>query len=275
MLACYVGDNLKDLHSITAAGAMRMKWGSAEVDALFEQYGTDLPRSTEGEYQLFLRLRALGKGNPISKKADDLRKDSKNTNFASAYGGQALKLSETLIMKVTDAQLFLDARNSMFPGMDKAAKRAEEECMRTGYALTFMGVRRHLREAIMSDNKAIASRAARQAWNMEIQGSAGEQTKLAMSTLWTTGAFFRHDVRFFASIYDELVVSVHKDHAAAFIKEMHAAMTQPYSTMTVPVVGSISLGPDFGNQIECGDDYDLEKINAALNDIFSKQEIPA
>lgn len=270
MLACYVGDNLKDLHSITAASAMKLKWGADAVKEAYGRWGQDLAEGMD--YDLFLRLRALGKSDPMGKKADDLRKESKNVNFAAQFGGQAVKLSETLIMKVEDAQLFLDARSEMFPDVDRAAKRAAEFAEKNGYALTLMGARRHLRNSIMSTDKREISAALRQAWNMEIQGSAGEMSKLAMGRIWNSGIFFRFDAHFFAPIHDELVASVHKDHALEFIRIMHECMTQPYAGMEVPVLGSISVGPDFANQIECGDWFIAENIQAAVNDIFNVKE---
>lgn len=277
MLACFVGDSLKGMHNLTASGAMKTKWSKETVQEVYDLYGPkpDDMSQTEYDYLAFTKAHELGKDRPLGKMADDLRKEAKNVNFLAQFGGQAIKLADMLGMKPNDTQAFLDARSAKFPDVDRAAKRAEDACYKTGYAVTYMGVRRHLREAILSDNRQIASRAARQAWNMEIQGSAGEMTKLAMSRLWTTGALFRYDVRFFASIYDELVVSVHKDHCADFMREMQECMTQPYSTMTVPILGSISIGPDFGNQIECGTEFSLEKINAALAKIFHKQEATA
>lgn len=264
MLACYVGDKLKDIHSITAAGAMKLKWGVAAVKQLFEEFGQDLYGTIDADYELFIRLRKFGKAKPIGKKADDLRKDSKNVNFAAQFGGKAAKLSETLIMKLEDAQLFLDARSAMFPDVDKAAARAEAFCKRYGYAETMLGVRRHLRESIMSDDKFLASRAARQAWNMEIQGSAAEMVKLAMARFWASGVLFRYDVRFIAPIHDELVISVHRDHAVEVLKILHDCMTAPYAKMKVPILGSISVGRDFANQIECGDWFIKENIEAGL-----------
>lgn len=270
MLACYIGDNLKDLHSITAAGAMKLKWGVQAVKDAFATYGPDLPQNADGQYTLFRdRIhKALEHDDPMWKKADDLRKDSKNVNFAAQFGGQAAKLSETLIMTVADAQLFLDARSAMFPGVLEAAKRAEDDCKKKGYATTLLGVRRHLREAIMSDDAQVVSRAARQAWNMRIQGSAAEMTKAAMAKLWRSGALHRLDVRFIAPIHDELVASVRRDHTLEFTRVMHECMTAPYAGMNVPILGSISLGPDFADQHECGDYFIPERIQEALNKVF-------
>lgn len=278
MLACYIGSSLKDIHSITASGAMKLKWGVAAVKEYTETYGGGLATGPDMEYELFIRLRNLNKDNPVKKMADDLRKDSKNINFAAQFGGQAAKLSDTLIMLLEDAQLFLDQRSAMFPGVDEAAVVAEEFCKKHGYALSMMGGRRHLAESINSDDKWASSRAARQAWNFEIQSSAGEMTKMAMGNLWKSGALHKFDVRFIAPIHDELVTSVHRDDALEFIKMKHAAMTGQYANMgnkndpkSVPILGSISIGPNFAKQIECGDWYIPENITAALNDIFQTE----
>ena len=266
MLACYVGDNLKDPHSITASGAMKLKWGAATVKELFAKHGG------EDEYDLFLKLRGFGKSEPMGKKADDLRKDSKNVNFTAQFGGQAPKISERLIMPLEDAQLFLQARAEMFPGVEVAAKKAEEACMRTGYATTLMGARRHLAAGILSDSSQEQQRAARQAWNMEIQGSAAEMTKLAMARLWKSDFLWKYDARFIAPIHDELVTSIIRKDVVDAVKVKHECMVAPYSTMTVPVLGSISIGPDFGEQHECGDWYIKESIEAAVSDIFGERE---
>ncbi len=97
-------------------------------------------------------------------------------------------------------------------------------------------------------------------------------TKLAMARMWLSGLYFRYDARFIAPIHDELVSSVVKEHAVDFLREKNAAMTQPYSTMKVPILGSISIGPNFADQIECGNWFIQENIEKALNDIFEMRE---
>jgi 5'-3' exonuclease len=271
MLACYVGDKLKDIHSITAAGAMKLKWGVEAVNEYMGTYGGQFAEleASEASYELFLKLLKDEENVPadLLKKAYDLRKDSKNVNFAAQFGGQAAKLSETLIMLLADAQLFLDARSRMFPLVDKAAKRSAKECLARGYSLTMLGARRHLRVGIMSLDKKEAARAARQSWNFEIQGSAGEMTKLGMARLWDSGALFKYDACFYAPIHDELVSSVMIDDAVEYIRVKHQCMTAKYADMGVPILGSISVGPDFHHQIECGDTFIEERIRKALEDI--------
>jgi hypothetical protein len=48
---------------------------------------------------------------------------------------------------------------------------------------------------------------------------------------------------------------------------VHALMIADYAGVKVPIVSSISLGPDFGQQIELGETVDEEKIVKALHQL--------
>jgi DNA polymerase-1 len=198
------------------------------------------------------------------KVADDLRKAAKNVNFGAQNNARAPKLSETLVMPLADAQLFLDARSAMFPGVEVASDAAANKAKNIGYAETLMGARRHLQSAVTSAENNEVERAARQAWNHEIQGSASEMTKLGMKRIWLSDAPWKYDFRFVAPIHDEITFTVHRDHAAECIKIVHDCMVVPYANMDVPILASISLGNDFANQIECGDWFIEENVRDAL-----------
>lgn len=275
LLACYIGEKKKDPHSITSAGAMERKWGKEYVKQMAERYGIQLEslpaeEVPEAKYDLFVKLRKSD-DDEVAKKADDLRKDCKNVNFAAQYDAQAPKLAETLIIPLEDAQTFLDAKIAMFPDVEVWKDEVRAFVKEHGYAKTLMGARRHLRDAVLSDDKWEAERAGRQGPNFVIQGSSAEQTKLAMTRLWRSGALFKYDVRFLAPIHDELVTSVAIKDAVEFIRIKHWCMTQPYSTMKVPAVGSISLGPNFGEQHEVGDTFDEQAIREALEKCMKKE----
>lgn len=269
LLSCYVGDNKRDVHTLTGSGAMRLKWGAEAVKALANEYlGVDRMNDEES-YKLLMALRATGNDNPWHKKANDLRRNAKPVNFGATYGAQALAISEQANMLPTEAQVFLDARAAMFPGLIAAPKRAEDACRSKGYAETQLGARRHLAEGIASDDRWLSSRAARQAFNFEIQGSANEMMKAALSSLWKRGWQFKHDLVFIASIYDEIVFSVTLDDAVAAIKDVMECMTQPYARMSVPIVASLSLGPTFGEQHELGEVFDPVLIQKKIDELFA------
>jgi DNA polymerase I-like protein with 3'-5' exonuclease and polymerase domains/5'-3' exonuclease len=268
MMACYVGAKKKDIHSITASGAMKKKWGAELVERLFQEQGQDLVGTPDAMYDLFVRIHKSGKASSLGKKADDLRKDAKNVNFAAQFDAQALKLSEMLVITLEDAQTFLDAKYAMFPRVETWKDEVRAAMQNTGYATTMLGARRHFEHVYRADNKWEIEAAGRQGPNFKIQGSAAEQIKLAMGRVWDSGILFKYDMRFISPIHDELVFSVHRDHALPTIQVVHAAMSEPYGNLPVPFFGSISLGPNFGEQIECGEVFDATAIQGALDKVF-------
>ena len=264
MMACYVGSKLKDIHSITAAGAMEKKWTVEKRKGYEGAYGYDLDRSnSDYSYDLFLRLRKA-EDPVVHKDADDLRKDAKSVNFGANYDAQAKKLSETLTIPLADAQAFLDAKYAMFPGVETWKETVRNGLMTKGYVTTMMGARRHLSSAVTNTDKWEAERAGRQGPNFRIQGSGGEMTKLAMARLWRSGVMVDPLVRFYFPVHDEICWSAHKSKMLDTVKLVHDCMAQPYSDLPVPILGSISVGRTFGQQVEAGDWFVAEDVEKAM-----------
>ncbi len=249
MLSCYVGDNLKDLHSLTAIGASERVWGAMVA------------------YEDFLEMLSSS-DKAVKARAKLLRDLAKTVNFAEQYGAMALKLSQTLMVSEEEAQVFLDAKKAAFPGVDEWKDRVIEESKEVGYATTKLGARRHLREALTGDDFMAANKAERQGPNFKIQGSGAEMTKLAMKRMWERKIPFRFDCVFIGPVHDEVVWSVDLKDLKSFIKDLHWCMTQNYADMEVPVVSSISFGPNFGQQIEIGELPTDEAIDAGLQKYF-------
>lgn len=255
--SCYIGENLRDMHSMTAVSAAVHLWGKSV------------------EYDEFRRM--LKSENPdVAKRAYELRQAGKTTNFGDAFGLQAEGLSIKLMVDSQTAQQFLDAKAAAFPRVNAWKAEAEANAVELGYSTTLLGARRHLGRALMSENSWDRSRAERQAVNFHIQSGSAEQIKLNMAEMWRRELFTgKYRACFWFPVHDEVVFSVHKDDALACIREAHECMTQPYATMTIPVVSSIAVGDTFGSMIECGDSFDEEAIRAALDKIFNKEEVAA
>lgn len=255
MISCYVGDNLRDMHSLTAVKAAPIIWG-LEID-----------------YDTFITM--LESGDEADKaRAKELRGKAKTVNFGAQYGAMAPTIALQLMTDEETAQAFLDARSAAFQKIGEWSDRVAEEAREKGYALTMLGARRHLGALLFSQNSWEASKAERQAGNFWIQGSAAEMTKLAMARMWKSGVFWdgRFDAVFYAPIHDEVVFSVHKDQALELIKLVHPMMVAPYADMSIPIVSSISLGRNFGQQIECGDFVDDARIKEALAKAFDTEK---
>jgi DNA polymerase I-like protein with 3'-5' exonuclease and polymerase domains/5'-3' exonuclease len=257
LVACYVGDNLKDVHSLTAVAAAPLMWNGETVS-----------------YEDFQAMRKLPKEDPLQAKAKKLREDAKTTNFATQYDAQADTVSKSLLCEPETAQQFIEAKAVAFPGIDPWKDGVRHDVEECGYAVTLMGARRHLAEVLNSDNKWEASKAGRQGPNFYIQGSAGEQSKQAMTLVWDSGVFTdgRFDCQFYFPVHDELVFSAVDEDALEVTRIVHQCMTAPYGGMTIPIVSSISLGSSYGEQIECGDEFDADAIRAAVAKTLGYQE---
>ena len=257
LTSCYVGDNLRDVHTLTAVSAAILVFGK---DINYEQFKANLKSNDP----------------VVAEEYSKMRKDAKTVNFAAAYGAMSETVATGLKSDEDTAQQFLDARSAAFPGLETWAEALKEEIRDCGFMTTMMGARRHLAAGIYSESQWDRGGAERQGVNHKIQGSAGEQTKLAMARMWEAGVFTgKYDAHFMFPVHDELVSSVHRDQAYDFIVEAHALMVMPYSTMQIPVVSTISMGSSFLCEIEIGPVPDRALIEAAIEKIFHEEKVPA
>ncbi len=262
LVACFVGETKKGLHSLTGVGiAMKREPNKGWNYDLFEE----------------IRIKAdLDKefaATPAAKAVKIFRALGKKTNFVAEYGAMAPKVAATLMVTEEEAQEFLDAREDMFPGVKAWKLDVIAEVKEYGYVTTMLGARRHLRDALQSDDRFEASKAERQAINFKVQGSSGEMTKLAESRMWMDALFFEFDAVCYGPIHDEVVASVVVDERfPEFIRRMHEAMVADYAGMEIPIESSISFGPSFGEQFEIGSMPSPEAVAEGLAAIEKARE---
>jgi DNA polymerase I-like protein with 3'-5' exonuclease and polymerase domains/5'-3' exonuclease len=246
MLACFVGDHLKDMHALTGLGiAVRKEPAMGWTYELFMQALED-------------------KSAPVHKFVKECRRLGKLTNFVTEFGAMAPKLAQTLLISEEDAQDYMDAKEDSFPGAVEWKVKVIAEARQVGYVTTKKGARRHLAEFFNGGDKWIASKAERQAVNFKVQSSSAEMTKLAEGRMWRERLEQRFDCEIIGPVHDEVVVSCAISDLEGLIPAMHACMVAQYADMQVPVESSISLGCSFGEQIEVGDKPTTEAIAAGL-----------
>lgn len=244
LLACYVGEALKDMHTFTGLGIVN----SSNYGWSYEDFVTYLNDTDSPMYKVAKAGRALGK----------------KLNFTAEYGAMADKVAATLLISKADAQTYLDARDDMFPVAKEWKRSVIAEAKGCGFVRTKLGAVRHLRAAFMSNNRTESSKAERQAVNTKIQGSSAEMTKLAEGRCWDAKLEERFDCEIIGPIHDELAASCAIEDLYEFIPAMHACMVANYADMKVPILSSISFGPSFGVQIEIGDQPTREAVDFGL-----------
>lgn len=248
MVACYVGDNKKDMHILTALGIVQRKYPERQWS-----------------YEIYAGVMA-DESHPDFKFAKKYRSTGKTTNFATEYGAMATKLSQTMLITEEEAQVYIDAKAEAFPVVQEWKDSVIEEAQTVGFVRTKLGAIRHLQAAMTSDDRWERSKAERQAVNFKVQSSSAEMTKLAEGRMWKAGLSFIFDAVCYGPIHDEVVWSVAKKDLPAFLKACHACMVAPYADMWIPIESSISFGPNFGTQFEIGE----QPTEDAVNDGFAK-----
>lgn len=240
-VACYVGDNKKDPHSLT---------GLQIAQAKGERW----------DYDTFVFLRHGG-----SEEVDEYRTLGKKTNFTAQYGAMPPKVAITLLISEREAGQYLASRARAFPRLMERVTEWHAICRKKGYAETYMGARRHLAgHKYYGSRKEFEKEAAdRQSYSMRIQGSAAEMAKLAMGTLYREGLISDQsdDILPMMQIHDELVVQVKDELVDYYMPKLVDVMCRPYSTMAIPMETEPEIGKLFGSL----KDYEKEKLNAEKN----------
>jgi len=249
MLACFMGDNLKDMHALTGLGICNSKH---EDKITYEEF-----------------MERLHAGVKVIKECRVL---GKKVNFTTEFGAQAKKLAATLLISEAEAQSFIEAKELAFPAAVTWKEGVIAEAKSLGYVRLKGGAVRHLRSLLNSSDNQTASKAERQSVNALVQGSAAEMTKLAEGRMWSRGLEQHFDCQIIGPIHDEVIASVHVDCLIPFLKEMHACMVAHYADMFVPIRSSISIGKNFGEQIEVGEAVDEEAVTNALEIIFGDKQ---
>lgn len=253
MLACFVGDNLKDMHALTGVGILMKK---------FPKDGWS--------YEVFMEA-IKDEGNLRYKTAKQYRSTGKTVNFATEYGAMAEKISITLLVDEDEAQTYIDAKEEAFPQVVEWKENVIKEAKLAGTVRTKLGAVRHLAALFSSDDRFTASKAERQSVNFKVQGSAAEMTKKAEARMWEAGVFSDYDAVCYGPVHDEVVASCIIDDLFEFIPKMHACMVGAYADMQVPIGSSISFGPSFGVQIEIGNRPTREAIQAGLDKFYEME----
>jgi hypothetical protein len=253
MLACFIGNNLKDMHALTGAGILMKKFPKDGWS--YEAFMEALRDQTHTNYKLVKAYRSTGK----------------TVNFATEYGAMAEKISITLMVDENEAQTYIDAKEEAFPAVVEWKEEVVKTAKAAGFVRTKLGAKRHLATLLSSEDRFTASKAERQAVNFQVQGSAAEMTKLAESRMWRSGIFSTYDAVCYGPVHDEVVASCAIEDLYEFIPAMHACMVGAYADMQVPIGSSISFGPSFGEQIEIGNKPTKEAIEQGLKEFAELQ----
>jgi len=250
-LSCYIGDNKKDLHSITAYEISKRQGGEF---ASYEEFAEAVADKHHSKHTLAKQYR--------TSKA-------KPTNFLSQYselGGGKWLLAKKLQITEDEAAAFLDAKQEAFPGVDVWKDTEGMKIRERRYASTLLSARKHVAKLLHTNDDG-GKHTVRSALNFIIQSSGAEMTKLALGRVWGRRLLQIYEAKFYMPVHDEVLFSVPLHNLQNFCGELHDCMTAPYGAMTVPIESSLAIGLNFGELKEFAWDADFAEITQTFGGV--------
>ena len=147
----------------------------------------------------------------LSEVTPLMRRKAKAVNFGIIYGISDYGLSESLKISPKEAKEYIEKYFATYPEVKAYMDKNVEFARKNGYAQTFLGRKRFIRE-INASNYNLRSFGERVAMNMPLQGSAADIMKIAMINVWRTLNERGLKSKLILQVHDELVID-------AFISE--------------------------------------------------------
>ncbi len=177
-----------------------------------------------------------------------MRRMAKTVNFGVIYGISAYGLAARLEIDQKEAEKLIDAFFARYPRVLEYQEKLLAECRKTGYVSTILGRRRAITMAQGREKSTYRSRnqPEREAINMEIQGSAADQIKVAMLTIHRRLRDERRRARLLLQIHDELVFELPPEEREAVVALVQQEMVGALADrLTVPLRVDMGLGPNW------------------------------
>lgn len=175
---------------------------------------------------------------PISKKDKEERNASKTITFGLCYGMGADKLSDSLFISKSEAEVLLKKYGEAFPTLmkwlDKSGIKAKKEgkgvtqdvCKRIRW-FPKMALAKELRSQGSQDWRTILTiegSTEREGKNFLIQGSAANMTKESLVGIRNLVKEYKDQAFLVCTVHDQIDVEIYEDYAEEFAEKMKDLM---------------------------------------------------
>jgi len=171
---------------------------------------------------------------------DTMRNMAKRVNFGIVYGLTAYGLARDLNIPVDQAQGFIEAYFTRYPGVKVYIQEKIDLAKVQGFVTTISGRRRYIPE-INNKNQGLRQFAERQAVNTPIQGSASDLIKLAMIDIQRMITKKSLRSKMVLQIHDELVFDMLEEESKTLVSLARERMENVLK-LDVPIRVDIKKG---------------------------------
>jgi DNA polymerase-1 len=183
---------------------------------------------------------------PLERVTKDQRRHAKAINFGLIYGMSPFGLTRTTDLTLAEAEDFVEAYFTRFPGIKHYLDRVRVQAATDGYVETLLGRRRYFPGLKNPQNQNIRNREEREAINAPIQGTAADIMKLAM--IQVQGALKEKGLtsRMLLQVHDELVLECPENElheAARVVQQVMEAVFR----LKIPLQTEARSGKNWGS----------------------------
>ena len=175
----------------------------------------------------------------------DMRRHAKAINFGLIYGMSAFGLMRGTDLTLAEAENFVKAYFTKFPGVKKYLDGIRKQAAQQGYVETLLGRRRYFPALQGRTNPQLKAREEREAINAPIQGTAADIMKIAMLKIPPALKKAKLSGKMLLQVHDELVLECPKDELEKTAKVVKETMADAYP-LDIPLSTEARYGANWG-----------------------------
>ncbi len=181
----------------------------------------------------------------LDKVTKEMRRHAKAINFGLIYGMSAFGLARSTELTLAEAEDFVKAYFTKFPGIKKYLDGIRRQAAEIGYVETLLGRKRYFPALQGKINVQMKNREEREAINAPIQGTAADIMKIAMLKIPSALKAAGLKAQMLLQVHDELVLECPKDELEKTARLVQKTMANAYE-MSIPLSTEAHAGKSWG-----------------------------
>jgi DNA polymerase I len=183
---------------------------------------------------------------PLADVSKEQRRHAKSINFGLMYGMSAFGLTRTTDLTLAEAEKFMTAYFTQFPGIKSYFDGIRRQATEQGYVETLLGRRRYFPGLKNQSDRNIRNREEREAINAPVQGTAADIMKIAMLEVPAALRRAGLQARMLLQVHDELVLECASSDVSAAAALVQQVMSEAFP-LVVPLRTEACSGPNWGD----------------------------
>ncbi|MBC7879500.1 MAG: DNA polymerase I [Anaerolineales bacterium] len=181
----------------------------------------------------------------LDKVTSNMRRHAKAINFGLIYGMSPFGLARSTDLTLAEAEDFVKAYFTKFPGIKKYLDGIRRQAAEIGYVETLLGRKRYFPALQSKINVQMKNREEREAINAPIQGTAADIMKIAMLNIPPALKAAGLKAKMLLQVHDELVLECPQDELEKTARLVQKTMANAYE-ISIPLATEARAGKSWG-----------------------------